>query len=141
MLIVINPLHHYIQPTARTDYILRTQVHFYNNPTNQCLGCHFGAAGARVLGCCDSFEVNVQCSGETRCDNEFFSCARPLGTPRETLSSLIDTVSLDRAEALQCIQPLAAIRSTTNTDGASIDFEGPTFLGLANPIGFEIDAN
>lgn len=90
--------------------------------------------------------MGVECNGETRCDNEFFTCARPLGTPRETLSSLLDIVdgsspAEDRARALQCVQPQTAIKSDTNSDGGFIDFTGPTFLGLLNPIEFQIDAD
>ena len=130
------------------------QVHDYNNPTNRCAGC------GEMQGCCDSFNT-LQCDEQPyrRCDNEFFFCLRPVGTPSPTLEALLDTIPdrdpglsrrshsqrdeemEQRAADLQCMQPPAAIRSDgANQDGLQIDFTRPTFLTVPNPIEFQVNA-
>ncbi len=119
---------------VRGDYILRVQVHDYENPTNRC---------AQDQGCCD--DSGTTCNSFRRCDNEFFFCVRPLGTPLPAEQALFNTVSErsveNRSRDLQCLQTLAAFRSQTNNDAASINFQQSTFLGLPNPIVFQVIAN
>ena len=125
-----------MQP-SRGDYILRVQVHSYDNPTDFCAGC-----GADQ-GCCDGFE-REECTGSRDCENVFFYCVRPLGTPTQTLETVLgDTVFEDsiedRERELQCTPSLAAFRSTPTDD--FIDFSQPTFLGIPNPMEFQVVAN
>ena len=65
---------------------------------------------------------------------------RPLGTPSPTLGELNATL-VGREGILQCLQPPpAAFRSGVNTNGASIDFSGTMFLGVPNPLEFQVNA-
>lgn len=85
---------------------------------------------------------------EYRCDNRFFFCLRPLGTPVQSLQDLQETVpdhysgnqtSVEaRARLLGCLQPPAAFGSSVNTDGEVIEFAGSMFLGLPNPVEFRV---
>ncbi len=122
----------------RGDYILRVQVHAYDNPTNTCPVCGL------TEGCCDIF-ITSECTGLQKCDNEFFYCVRPLGSPSLTLDTLADTISersiSNRAAELQCLQTQAPFRSETNVDGASIDFSQAMFLGVPNPLQFQVTAS
>ena len=64
---------------------------------------------------------------------------RVLGTPKPTLSALEDTVSDDNlATPLECIQSRS---SSENSDGGSIDFSRPMFLGIPNPMEFPVIAS
>lgn len=121
----------------RGDYILSVQVHLYNNPTNRCVGC------GDDFGCCDRFREDV-CTDELRCDNEFFYCLRPLRASNLARQDIMDTVgerSLEtRATTLQCLESPAAIRTDTDTDAASRVFSGVEYLGIDNPMMFEVTA-
>ena len=67
----------------------------------------------------------------------FLYCVRALGTPEPTLSTLVDTDN--RARRLQCIQSMGS--SSVNSDGDSIDFSRPMFLGIPNPMEFPVVAS
>ena len=116
------------------------QVHSYDNPTNLCAGCGEGP------GCCDAFGEN-ECTGNDRCDNVFFYCLRPLGTPTSTLEAILENRMIfensveDRARELQCLQPPPAFRSDRNMDDRFIDFSETEFLGLPNPMEFQVNAS
>ena len=116
------------------------QVHSYDNPTNLCAGCGEGP------GCCDNFGGN-DCTGEERCDNIFFYCLRPLGTPTRTLEAILENRLIfensieDHARELQCLQPPPAFRSDRNVDDGFINFSETEFLGLPNPMEFQVNAS
>ena len=79
------------------------------------------------------------------CDNEFFHCLMFPGSipPIEiTLNSLSMTARdiVTRARDLNCLQPSLALMSDVNFDGEMIDFSSGTFLGLPNPLEFEVVA-
>lgn len=119
------------------------QVHSYENPTNHCPQCYREDPEAR--NCCDNFSDNM-CIGHERCDNTFFYCVRPIGTPVPTQETLFADDSIEaplqvRASALQCMQSPSAFRSDTNVDGGFVDYSGPTFLGLPNPMEFHVEAS
>ncbi len=48
---------------------------------------------------------------------------------------------VDRASELKCLNPPSAIRSSKNTDGASIDLSESMFLDVMNPIEFSVSAS
>ena len=130
----------FMQP-SRGDYTFRVQVHSYTNPTNHCAGSTCRDRNGDL--CCDiSFNVfNTNCGGNERCDNVFLFCVRPLGTADPMLRTLEDTISNNRARELQCMQPPSALRSSEANDGRSINFGMPTFLGIPNPMGFQVTAS
>ena len=71
----------------------------------------------------------------------FLFCVRPLGTADPTLRTLEDTISNYRARELQCIQPPSALRSDEANDGSRMNFAGPMFLGILNPMEFQVTAS
>ena len=119
----------------RGDYILSVQVHSYDNPESRCAGC------SMYQGCCDLDRIN-NCG--SLCDNEFFYCLRPWGTPNQSLEVIEDTVderSVEtRAAALQCMESPAAVRtSQVDLDAdRNIVFTGTEYLGINNPIMFTV---
>ena len=125
------------QQAVKGDYTLSVQVHSYINPTNGCAVCGNN--------CCDQEPVSPNCNGGRACDNEFFFCVRPLEATVPSLATLRQTDSersvQSRAGLLQCLQPPAAFRSSTVMDGAAIDFTGPLFLGIPNPMTFQVTAS
>ena len=75
----------------------------------------------------------------------FFYCVRPFRTPLPTMETLLadDVIEAsveERARILQCMQPPSAFRSDTNIDGGFVDYSGPTFLGVPNPMEFHVQA-
>ena len=124
----------FLPEQVRGDYILSVQVHSYDNPSSRCAGCRF-------QGCCDLPLID-NCG--SLCDNEFFYCLRPLGTPNQSLQVIEDTVderSVEtRAAALQCMESPAAVRtSQVDLDAArNIVFTGTEYLGINNPIIFVV---
>lgn len=117
------------------DYVLRAQIYSYDNPTNFCEQC------GSDRGCCDGFQPIV-CQGDARCDNEFFFCTRPLGTalPEFPGNSVPEIAVESRARSLQCLQPSGALRSRIDINAAQMDFSSNGFLGLSNPMEFEMVA-
>jgi hypothetical protein len=84
--------------------------------------------------------VREECTGFRRCDNVFFCCVRPLGTPTQTLQTISEDVEStigSRRRELQCIQA-TVFQSSPNDNSAFIDFSSPSFLGIPNPMEFEI---
>ena len=126
----------------RGDYILSVQVHSYSNPENRCVEC---IRSDNTFGCCDTFDAPV-CTGDRRCDNEFFYCLRPLRASNLASQIITNTVSerslVTRATALQCLGSPAAVRTNTvDMDApASQVFSGMEYLGIDNPIMFEVTA-
>ena len=90
--------------------MVEVDVQFYKNPSNGCATCEGG--------CCDDFYVQT-CTGQLRCDNQFFYCLRSHNTPANTTG---------------CRGYTSTLRSTVNTDGGQIHFSQPTVLGLPNPL-------
>jgi hypothetical protein len=111
------------------------QVHSYDNPTNSCAGC------GQDRGCCDAFnDSGEECVGFKRCDNLFFYCVRPLGTPtqtEQTISEDIESTIHIRMRELQCMQ---AFRSHFSLDGQSMNFSEPLLLGIPNPLKFSVES-
>ena len=102
---------------VRADYILRVQIHSYTNPSR-----------------CGLFN----------CDNEFFYCLRPLGTPVQSFKYIEATVDerspQTRAAALQCMESPSAVRTQVDINAAPIRvFSGVDYLGISNPIAFEVN--
>ena len=68
----------------------------------------------------------------------------PLGNMPLT-NTIVDTLSerniATRAGQLGCLQPLVALRSDENVNGATIDFLNDSVLGLPNPLEFEVTAD
>ena len=126
----------------RGDYILSVQVHSYSNPENRCAGC---IRTDTTFGCCDMFDAPV-CTGDRRCDNEFFYCLRPLRASNLASQIITNTVSerslVTRATTLQCLESPAAVRTIlVDMDApASQVFSGMEYLGIDNPIMFEVTA-
>ena len=101
----------------RAGYILRVQVHSYTSPSK-----------------CGLFT----------CNNEFFYCLRPLGTPVQSLQGIqatVDERSLQtRAAALQCLESPSAVRTQVDMNAAPTrNFSGVDYLGISNPIAFEVN--
>ena len=97
-------------------------------------------------GCCDDFDREECTAGNRDCENVFFYCVRPSGTPTQTLETILEDTEFDnlnsiedRERELQCTPSLAAFRSTPTND--FIDFSQPTFLGIPNPMEFQVVAN
>ena len=121
---------------------MRARILSYSNPSNWCASC------GENRGCCDKFETNDCLPDHYRCDNRFFFCLRPLGTPVQSLQDFQETVpnqysgnqaSVEaRARLLGCLQPPAVFVSGVNADGEAIDFAGSAFLGLPNPLEFRV---
>ena len=98
-----------------------------------------------MQGCCDRFN-RINCNiGGRACDNEFFYCLMPLGSTPLTNSDILSTLPerdiTTRAGQLGCLQPPVALRSNENGNGAQIDFNADTVLGLPNPLKFEVTAD
>ena len=107
----------FLTEQVRADYILRVQVHSYMNPS-RC--------------------------GSSNCDNEFFYCLRPLGIPVqsfEDIEATADERSLQtRAAALQCMESPSAVRTQVDMNAARTrNFSGVDYLGISNPIAFEVN--
>ena len=117
---------------------MSVQVSSYSNPSNRCAGCGGG-------GCCDAPQKNAtRCAA--LCDNEFLYCLRRFGLPDQSLQVLQDAareVAFSvRATMLQCLEAPSAIRTDVdvNVDATSPIFFGPTYLGIPNPILFEVES-
>ena len=117
---------------------MSVQVTSYSNPSNCCAGCDGG-------GCCDAPRRNAtRCPAW--CDNEFLYCLRPFGLPDQPLQVLqqATTERAFSAEAavLQCLEAPPAIRTDVDVDvdATSPIFFGPTYLGMPNPILFEVES-
>ena len=100
-------------------YIVQTQIHGYDNPTQWrfliCGNSQCFSAG----GCCDIGEGNCT-SGERRCDTFFIFCLRPLGISPRLIGCGSNTSSV--------------IQSDVNMNDAAINFSRSSFLGLNNPF-------
>ena len=124
------------------DYILRVQVHNYQNTFNTCAQCpRINSVGT----CCDDQDDTNGCEAGDRCDNVFFYCLMPLGSvpSNSTIFSLADENDLiTRATGLGCLQPSTALRSDINENGDTINFFNPSgmVLGLSSPLEFEVTA-
>ena len=117
---------------------MSVQVISYSNPSNRCAGCRGG-------GCCDDIQSDAT-SCVALCDNEFLYCLRPFGLPDQPLQALRDATRevafSARAAMLQCLEFPSAIRTDVdnNVDATSPIFFGPTYLGMPNPILFEVES-
>ena len=98
------------------DYVIEVHVQSYSNPTNKCATCY--TEYNQLPGCCDDFTVQT-CTGQLRCDNQFFYCLRPYNTPPDTEG---------------CSDYTGTIRSSVNQNGGQLDFSQPRLLGLPNPL-------
>ena len=132
------------QPT-KGDYVLRVQVSGYSNPRNTCVQCQASIRNPR-LGCCDRFtDTDGDCELSDRCDNQFFTCLMPFQNNPSTvtiLSTISEESASTRGEELGCSQPPAALNTTVlNMNGEAIDFSSGMFLGLPNPLEFEVTAD
>lgn len=97
---------------VKADYVVYVRTHSYDNPTNTCADCR--DARSNQLGCCDRFSM-FNCTGDLRCDNQFYYCLRTLGNTGENC--------------------LGGQRSfNTQYNGAEVDFGRDRVLGLANPL-------
>lgn len=120
------------------DYVLRVKTSGYSNPRNTCRQCF--SQDFFISGCCDSFNT-FSCSGDQLCDNEFFYCLIPLDSESQysvNESSVSVRNITTRASQLGCFQPPSALRSVTNFNGGTINFDSDTVLGLPNPLEFEV---
>ena len=99
-------------------YIIQTQLHSYDNPTQQRLRACINDR-CFVAGCCDAGEGNCT-SGERRCDTFFVFCLRPLGIAEYRLGCGSNGGSV--------------IQSDVNVNDAAINFSQSSFLGLNNPV-------
>lgn len=118
---------------------MRIQTSDFANPANTCAECE-------DQGCCDVDAINNTCSdmGNERCDDEFFYCLRPLGTPVPTVNSSVDVSVLERsvavrADSLQCLQTSRAFRSEVNDNSGPVDYSSVTLLGQPNPLEFQVN--
>ena len=115
---------------------MSVQVISYSNPSNRCAGCGGG-------GCCDDDDAT---SCAALCDNEFLYCLRPFSLPDQPLQALQATaeeiVFSARAAMLQCLEFPSAIRTDVdnNADATSPIFFNSTYLGIPNPILFEVES-
>ncbi len=125
-----NPDYH--TQSVQGDYILRAHVSAYRNPDNIC----FRNRGRR---CCDD-DSRICSRTSENCDNEFFFCVRALGAPVDKTPATSGSVT-NRAGGLQCLNPSSAIISNINRDGSHIDFSDDTFLGVRNPMEFQVTAS
>ena len=115
---------------------MSVQVISYSNPSNRCAGC----VGRR---CCDD-DDGINCAA--LCDNEFLYCLRSFGLPDQPLQALQDATRevafSARAAMLQCLEAPPAIRTDVDVDvdATSPIFFGSTYLGMPNPILFEVES-
>ena len=118
---------------------MKIQTNDFANPASTCAECKDQA-------CCDDAIDNI-CSdmGDERCDDEFFYCLRPLGTPVPTVvnssvdASMLERSVADRANSLQCLRDSMAFRSEVNENSAPVDYFSVTLLGQPNPLEFQVN--
>ena len=107
--------------SLQADYTLFVRVHNFKSPSHKCPVCR--SRSSRLLGCCDNFSETSECTGSDRCDNSFQYCLRRLG-------SLPNTNPYHTASC----RPVTV--TTSNTDGAELDFNSSILLGRSNPLQF-----